>query len=467
VPFDYADVVVTDDQGLVPMLNFGTDAGGDRRLSPGETWTYQATGVAENLAVTTAVNLDFETNGSGVALNAGDIIDDEFQDAYGLTISAPGHPHGTMIFDSANPTGDPDDDLGTPNEAYGGTGVSEDGSGAGVTNTQPLGNVLILSQDGDASDPNDDKYGGTFRFEWDEAVQLNSMDLLDIEKPGSQVTTYDAEGNVVGNYLLQALGDNSFQTLDFQNEWITRMDVTFASADGIASGAIASVDFSRTFYRNLGTVTVNGWEGVTDSDWSHYQNEAPLPTRQPIAVIGSSLQMPAPASIAPSMADLATSLMLRPADLTLRGTEAGDRLTGESGDDTLRGLAGNDRLLGRQGQDTLLGGAGNDLLNGGHGNDRIGAGAGDDVVVVRQGRDRIATGNGDDVIAIGGDGFAIVTDFQMGQDSLRLLGSASQTEFADLTLLERNNGLLVRNDSSNIAYLAGLDTSEASAVLLG
>jgi len=41
-----SNIVVTDDQGVVPTF-VGGDSNGDGRLDPGETWTYEATGTAE------------------------------------------------------------------------------------------------------------------------------------------------------------------------------------------------------------------------------------------------------------------------------------------------------------------------------------------------------------------------------------------------------------------------------------
>ena len=77
-----------------------------------------------------------------------------------------------MVFDSACPVGgNPadcsggDDDLGTPNEGFGGPGHSDDGSGA--SNDAPLGKVLILSEDLDSDDPDDaDNSGSQFDFDF-------------------------------------------------------------------------------------------------------------------------------------------------------------------------------------------------------------------------------------------------------------------------------------------------------------
>ncbi|MEO0678283.1 MAG: hypothetical protein AAFZ02_12080, partial [Pseudomonadota bacterium] len=77
--------------------------------------------------------------------HAGDKIDDELNDL-GVTVSATdrhGNHKDAMIFDSANPTGG-DHDL----------------------ETDTLGNVLIISEDGDSHDPDDNAGGGIFTFDF-------------------------------------------------------------------------------------------------------------------------------------------------------------------------------------------------------------------------------------------------------------------------------------------------------------
>jgi plastocyanin len=58
IAFTQAQIIVTDDQaGVIPVL-VPTSDNGDRVLSPGETWRYQATGTAVNLS---AINLTVNT----------------------------------------------------------------------------------------------------------------------------------------------------------------------------------------------------------------------------------------------------------------------------------------------------------------------------------------------------------------------------------------------------------------------
>ena len=65
-------------------------------------------------------------------------------------------------------------------------------------------------------------------------------------------------------------------------------------------------------------------------------------------------------------------------DTSIRGTGAGDRLTGTNSADSIYGLGGNDTLSGRGGADELDGGPGNDTLNGGGGADELVGGDGTD-----------------------------------------------------------------------------------------
>ncbi|NNF63452.1 MAG: hypothetical protein HKN07_04260 [Acidimicrobiia bacterium] len=53
---DIVDVDVTDDQGIVPIFDGGDD--GDGILNPGEVWTYEATGTAEDLTATVFTTAD-------------------------------------------------------------------------------------------------------------------------------------------------------------------------------------------------------------------------------------------------------------------------------------------------------------------------------------------------------------------------------------------------------------------------
>jgi hypothetical protein len=128
-----------------------------------------------------------------------------------------------MAFDSSNPTGG-DFDLGTPNDSFGGPGVSLDGPQA--SNDTELGTVLIISEDLDGSDP-DDSYVAGSMYEFDfsgygnGAVTLHSFDMLDLDPPGANdlptvVTLYDALDNVLLQKELPYESDNAKQLVDLE-----------------------------------------------------------------------------------------------------------------------------------------------------------------------------------------------------------------------------------------------------------
>ncbi|NEZ55851.1 alpha/beta hydrolase family protein [Adonisia turfae] len=153
--------------------------------------------------------IDFEM-ADDLVLTAGTIITDQFE---GLEVSTPDNPYGAMIFDSAEPTGG-DNDLLAPE----------------------LGNVLIISEDGDSNDPDDNARGGTLRFEWDELVNVASVGFLDIEESGSSIQLFDENNHLIEAVDIPSLADNSIQEIILGVSEIARMDVTF-----VGSGALTDI----------------------------------------------------------------------------------------------------------------------------------------------------------------------------------------------------------------------------------
>ena len=155
------------------------------------------------------LSMDFETSSQGT-LSAGDIVTDQFD---GLTIKA-ADDLTAMIFDSANPTGG-DTDLAS----------------------SELGNVLIISEDGDSADPDDNAKGGTLMFDWDGTGNIESIGLLDIEEAGGMVTLYGADDvTVLATIEIVGLGDNNVQSLDIGTADVGKMDVLLGG-----SGAITEI----------------------------------------------------------------------------------------------------------------------------------------------------------------------------------------------------------------------------------
>ena len=153
-----------------------------------------------------AVTLDFE------GLTAGTLITNQFE---GVTVSTSSE-FGAMVFDTENVTGG-DTDLATDD----------------------LGNVLILSEDGDASDPDDDANGGTVSFAFDDLVNLDSITLLDFEEDDSLITVYGADGSILDTVAIDPVGNNEIQQISLGFRDVSQVDVLFAG-----SGAIADLAYS-------------------------------------------------------------------------------------------------------------------------------------------------------------------------------------------------------------------------------
>ena len=182
-------------------------------------------------------------------LTTGEILDDQYYDAYGLTISAnndkSGHPDEAIIFDSADPTGR-DFDLGTPNEDFSGPGVGDGGeTGEAGENNIELSKVLIIAEDiedddndGFVDDPDDEASGGSIYFKFENPVTMNSIHILDIEERGGYAKTYDAEGKEINVHHFSEYGDNSFEFIEIGDEGVYKMEVNFGG-----SGAVDDINF--------------------------------------------------------------------------------------------------------------------------------------------------------------------------------------------------------------------------------
>jgi len=201
------------------------------------SWLASAIAALALVGTARADTIDFSTDGEGNTLSAGDIVDDEFAS---LGIHVTTHDpvrHPAMIFDSSSPTGG-DPDLGAPNRDFGGPGIGSGGGlGAPGENAFPLGNLLIISEDGDTGDPDDNAAGGTLVFTFDFGLRVGRIGLLDIDgnEGGATVTAYDQLGNVIASVPSAPLGNNSFQLIDLGVEDVGRLEIGFPSSGGVAS----------------------------------------------------------------------------------------------------------------------------------------------------------------------------------------------------------------------------------------
>lgn len=289
------------------------------------------------------------------SLRAGDVVGNQFaSDGVTIRVLDPSTP--PMVFDSANPTG-ADTDLATDN----------------------LGNVLIISEDGDSTDPDDNQTGGTIVFEFSEPSFVASVTVLDIERHGF-VRAFDADGAEIARIIVPVGGDGVQAQLQIGLENVSRLDMELRG-----SGAIDYLAF-RTPHEADGIVWGKAGDDVIDVDY----------TGDP-----DGDRIDAGDAVLPGEAANDDIVKAGDGNDSVHGRAGNDEIRGGRGKDVLRGGAGNDEIHGWTGDDALFGGGDDDTLFGDDGDDRVDGGAGNDTLIGGAGADEQSGGDGRDVFIIG------------------------------------------------------------------
>lgn len=334
-------------------------------------------------------------------LSNGTIVDNEYS-SHGVTISgwtAQGAGHRAMTFDSGNPTGG-DWDLETNN----------------------LGNVLIISEDGDSHDPDDNAHGGLLRFDFEDGADVKSLTFLDIEE-GATIRFYDEHGNLIKTCSAYT-PDNGQVVANFDVDGVYRMDVTLHG-----SGAIDNLVFDAIDMRD-GTVEGTSGDDVIDVNYTGDPDGDRVDAN----------------------------------DAILAGDIGDDDLIyGFDGDDTIRAGNGNDEVYGGAGSDSVDGGRGDDLIFGGAGDDDLKGGGGRDVVYGGAGNDTVAGSNEDDKLYGDGGNDALIGG--LGDDLLK--GGAGHDQLrandGDDTLFGgAGDDVLTTGQGNDVAY-GGADADTIKA----
>ncbi|MEO0988609.1 MAG: calcium-binding protein, partial [Cyanobacteria bacterium J06639_14] len=174
-----------------------------------------------------------------------------------------------------------------------------------------------------------------------------------------------------------------------------------------------------------------------------------------------------------------------PGDDTLIVNGSGNTVNMGGGDDTIvsnghtttvNAGAGNDAVAATGANTIVNGGAGDDILTGGGPNTTLRGGAGNDLLS-GTGRNLLLTGgSGADNFSWGIDPdgeseFATVTDFEDGQDRIRLgqaiasddtdfFDSVTQLEFSDLTITQQGTDTVIRNGTDTLLVLQNIQASQ-------
>ncbi len=168
-------------------------------------------------------------------LSRGEIVTDQFADR-GLTISSANADNPVMIFDSARPTGG-DYDL----------------------RNKKLKKVLILSEDGDSSDPDDNAGGGTFIFEFEREAKVRKLTFLDTEQ-ASTLRFYDADGALITTLTGPRTHDGGKARKWLGVEGVSRMEVDMVSSGALDNLIYELAPATKTVIDDTATasIVVNG-----------------------------------------------------------------------------------------------------------------------------------------------------------------------------------------------------------------
>ena len=158
--------------------------------------------------------LDFDKDGRGRPLKAGDLAANKWSNL-GITISTSDRRKPAMIFDTFKPTGG-DHDLATTDK----------------------GKVLIISEDGKSSNPDDNAGGGTIYYKFKNPVFIGSLGLLDLEEVG-YITAYDSRNRkIINKRRMPTMRDGESKRITLNARNVKKLEVKLAG-----SGALTDLVF--------------------------------------------------------------------------------------------------------------------------------------------------------------------------------------------------------------------------------
>lgn len=149
-----------------------------------------------------------------------------------------------MIFDSANPTGG-DGDLAT---------------GPGTNIPESLGNLLIISEDMDASDPDDSRYGGTFVFDFtaiDGVIEARDIVVVDTEDMGTISCLFPRGGEK--RVTIPDITNSHMETVYLGCNYVTKLAVQIPGSGALDNLTLcAPADAMPASGSSLPTTTITG-----------------------------------------------------------------------------------------------------------------------------------------------------------------------------------------------------------------
>ena len=219
-----------------------------------------------------AVVVDFETDGQGNTLSPGDILTN-------TTIFNPGSSTEGVTFSVFNQGNAGNSNNGANPGAGISTGIGDifDIANLNAGGNRDLilfdadcnpsctgqdpdlelpgeGNILIISEDNNSSDPDDSRFGGAVLVDFlPPVVNLNNL-VIDFsdnnnQAPGDSFALAIFQGEVVGLFdFVAGLGDNNLQTANFGDIEVDQLLISIDSSGGIVSLEFTPVPVPAAVY---------------------------------------------------------------------------------------------------------------------------------------------------------------------------------------------------------------------------
>ncbi|NNC86141.1 MAG: hypothetical protein HKO56_02935 [Bacteroidia bacterium] len=180
-------------------------------------------------------------------------------EVYGVNPSYKG-TNAAMIFNSTNPLQFSGDyDLASPNERFGGSGQGKGGALEPFANRDPLGKILIVSEDLEAFNPNDIETESRVVFDFLDwgYFKLHSMTVIDIEESSNKlnastmrprVELQNKDGRVLAEAALPYTGDNGVANVFFDRNIGNVVGATKLVVFLPGSGGIDNICFEKAEY---------------------------------------------------------------------------------------------------------------------------------------------------------------------------------------------------------------------------
>jgi len=111
---------------------------------------------------------------------------------------------------------------------------NETGGDSDLTKHRELGNIIIISEDGDSTNPDDNSAGGVIEFTFYCSSEIFDMTLVDIDTDGTKIDLFSENGRLIKSVNVDNLGDGSKQIVPLYTQDVKILRVILSGSGGVA-----------------------------------------------------------------------------------------------------------------------------------------------------------------------------------------------------------------------------------------